>query len=135
MRFIRGIGEGAAEGVGIEPGGAVTLSVVSTERGRYSVLQRTCCVVHMATIPSSMEALVLLALTNKSSKARVMGEGGSLPNDKPYFVAVISKNCISRRVLFSAEMSRSMVRYMGWNCEFCVWGSRILARSWPMKRM
>jgi len=53
----------------------------------------------------------------------------------PYLVAVISKNCISRRILLSAEMSRSMVLYMGWNCELDVCGSRILASNCPTKRM
>jgi hypothetical protein len=86
-------------------------------------------------MPSSSDALELLALTSRSSIARVGGDGGSLPSARPYFVAVISKNCISRRILFSAEISRSMTRYMGWNCEFCVCGSRILASNCPMNRM
>jgi hypothetical protein len=67
--------------------------------------------------------------------ARVMGVGGSMPTASPYLVAVISKNCISRRMLFRADMRRSMVRYMGWNCELCVCGSLILASSCPMKRI
>jgi hypothetical protein len=50
-------------------------------------------------------------------------------------VAVISKNCISRRMLFKADMRRSIVLYMGWNCEFDVCGSRILANSCPTKRI
>ena len=64
-------------------------------------------------MPSRSDALELLALTKRSSKARVMGVGGSMPSVRPYLVAVISKNCISRRMLFSAEMSRSIVLYMG----------------------
>ena len=78
-------------------------------------------------MPSSNEALELLALTNRSSRARVMGVTGSGDRARPYFVAVISKNCISRRMLFSAEMSRSIVRYIGWNWELGVCGRRILA--------
>jgi hypothetical protein len=86
-------------------------------------------------MPSRREALELLALTNKSSRARVIGEGGSLLSERPYLVAVISKNCISRRMLFRAEISRSMVLYMGWNCEFCVCGNLIFASNCPTKRI
>ena len=100
-----------------------------------SRFERTCSVPHRTTIPSSREALELLALTNRSSRARVMGEGGSLPSVRPYLVAVISKNCISRRMLFSAEISRSIVLYIGWNCEFRVCGNLIFARSCPTKRI
>jgi hypothetical protein len=95
----------------------------------------TCSNPHRTTMPSSMDALELLALMNKSSSARVMGVGGSRLMVSPYLVAVISKNCISRRMLFRAEMSKSMVLYMGWNCELDVCGRRIFASSWPTKRM
>lgn len=64
-----------------------------------------------------------------------MGVGGSWLRVRPYLVAVISKNCISRRMLFKAEMRRSIVLYMGWNCEFEVCGRRILASNCPTKRM
>jgi hypothetical protein len=97
--------------------------------------QHTCSVPHKTTMPSRRLALGLLALTNRSSNALVIGVGPSCPNTRPYLVAVISKNCISRRMLLSAEISRSMVRYMGWNCEFCVWGNRILASNCPTNRM
>jgi hypothetical protein len=65
----------------------------------------------------------------------VMGVGGSWLIVSPYLVAVISKNCISRRILLSAEMSKSMVLYMGWNWEFDVCGRRIFASNCPTKRM
>ena len=64
-------------------------------------------------MPSRRDALALLALEKRSSMARVIGVGGSLGIAKPYLVAVISKNCISRRMLFSAEISKSIVLYMG----------------------
>lgn len=86
-------------------------------------------------MPSSSDALELLALTKRSRRERVMGVGGSGAMFRVNFVAVISKNCISRRMLFSADMRRSMVRYMGWNCELSVCGRRILASSCPTKRM
>jgi hypothetical protein len=86
-------------------------------------------------MPSSKLELEPLALINKSSSDLVMGVGPSWPRTSPYLVAVISKNCISRRMLFSADMSKSMVLYMGWNCEFCVWGNLIFASSCPTKRM
>jgi hypothetical protein len=71
-------------------------------------------------MPSSSDAHELLALRNRSKYARVIGFGGSLIRVRPYFVAVISKKLISRRMLLSAEIKRSIVRYIGWNCEFCV---------------
>lgn len=64
-------------------------------------------------MPSKSDALEPLAFTKRSKSARVMGVGGSVPSASLYFVAVISKNCISRRMLFKAEIKRSMVRYMG----------------------
>jgi hypothetical protein len=73
----------------------------------------TCSVPHSTTMPSRRLALEPLALTNKSSNALVMGDGPSCPRTRPYLVAVISKNCISRRMLFSADISRSIVLYMG----------------------
>ena len=75
---------------------------------------------HSTTMPSSSDAHELLALRNRSRYARVIGFGGSLISVRPYFVAVISKKLISRRMLLSAEIKRSIVRYIGWNCEFCV---------------
>ena len=73
----------------------------------------TCSVPHSTTMPSRMEALELLALTKRSNKARVMGVGGPWLSERAYLDAVISKKDISRRMLLRAEMSRSMVRYMG----------------------
>lgn len=99
------------------------------------IFTRTCSVPQRTTMPSRREALELLELTKRSSSARVMGVAESWLITRPYFVAVISKNCISRRMLFKAEIKRSMVRYMGWNCELVVCGSRILASSCPTKRM
>lgn len=58
--------------------------------------------------------------------------GGSSVSWMPYLVAVISKKRISRRMLLMAEMSRSMVRYMGWNCELDAGGRRILPMRAPM---
>jgi hypothetical protein len=110
-------------------------TVVSSMRMLFVVLLCTCSVPHSTTMPSNNDALALLALMKRSSNARVIGVGGPVPSTSPYLVAVISKNCISRRILFRAEIKRSMVRYMGWNCEFCVCGSLIFASSCPTKRM
>jgi hypothetical protein len=135
VRVSGGVGEGIGEGGGILPGGAIALSDISFVRPLLSWVGPTCSLAHSTTMPSRSDALALLALTRRSSMARVIGVGGSILSASPYLVAVISKNCISLRILFKAEMSRSMVRYMGWNCEFCVCGSLILASSCPMKRM
>ena len=86
-------------------------------------------------MPSRRDALELLALTKRSSRARVMGVGGSWVRVRPYFVAVISKKDISRRMLLRADINRSMVLYMGWNCELADCGRRNLASSCPTKRM
>lgn len=130
-----------AEGRGILPGCTVALDANQVSHGESEARDQgtwwrlTCSVPHSTTMPSRSEALVLLALTNRSSSARVMGVGGSWLRLRPYFVAVISKKDISRRMLFRAEISRSMVRYMGWNCELAVCGRRNLASSCPTKRM
>lgn len=135
MVVIAGRWKRCTEGRGVLPSRAVALRS-QLDWAQWSVDGvPTCSVPHRTTMPSSREALELLALTKRSCRARVMGEGPSLPNTRPYFVAVISKNCISRRMLFSAEISRSIVLYMGWNCEFCVCGNLIFASNCPTKRI
>lgn len=67
----------------------------------------------------------------RSRYARVMGLGASSPIWMPYLVAVISKNCISRRMLFKALINKSRVLYIGLNCELFACGSLILAISAP----
>ena len=94
--------------------------------------ERTCSVAQRRTMPSRSDALALLALTKRSRYARVTKLGGSSVICRPYFVAVISKKDISRRILFNADMSRSIVRYRGWNCEFGMAGSRILESNCPI---
>ena len=67
-----------------------------------------------AAKPEPVAAKNLLQISEGSDfRAIVIGVGGSLGIAKPYLVAVISKNCISRRMLFSAEISKSIVLYMG----------------------
>jgi hypothetical protein len=85
-------------------------------------------------MPSSSEELGLETLLNISIYARVIYVGGSEESCMPYLVAVISKKDISRRMLFRAEIRRSSVLYMGWNCVFVTSGSLILLiiapRNW-----
>ena len=136
MVFVGRARQCGGEGRCIHPCSAVALDVlVSTyKQARVGGRRLACSVAQSTTMPSSNDELAVDTLLNMSMYARVMCDGGSEDSWMPYLVAVISKKDISRRMLFSAEMSRSRVRYIGWNCEFATSGSRILLimapRNW-----